>query len=73
MTTKDLIFAANILLDCEEMSRDNAVPLLDYIRDKCKQYNIPEVTDDLIKIVTRCGPVYNTGTVTYDFNAESHT
>jgi hypothetical protein len=70
MITKDLIFVANILLDCEEMSKDGMAPMLTHIREKCRDYKIPEMADDIIKIVSRCGPVYSIGSVDYDFSEE---
>jgi len=70
MTTKDLIFAANILLDVEEMHRDGSTPSLDYVKRKCKEFKIPEAEADLIKLVSRCTPVYNIGTVNYDFDSQ---
>ena len=70
MTTKDLIFAANILLDVEEMHRDGSNPSLDYIKRKCIEFKIPEAELDLIKLVSRCTPVYTIGTVNYDFDSQ---
>jgi len=70
MTTKDLIFAANILLDVEEMHRDGSTPSLEYITKKCREFKITEAEADLIKLVSRCTPVYNIGTVNYDFDSQ---
>jgi hypothetical protein len=70
MTTKDLIFAANILLDVEEMHRDGGKPSLEYIKRKCAEFKIPEAESDLIKLASRCTPVYNVGSVNYDFDSQ---
>jgi hypothetical protein len=70
MTTKDLIFAANILLDYEEMTREGDAPVLDHIHTQCAKFKITEVQDELIKIVSKCMPVYNVGRVSYDFENE---
>jgi len=70
MIIKDLIFAANILLDIEEMHRDGSALSLDYISKKCREFKIPEAEADLIKLVSRCAPVYNIGTVNYDFDSQ---
>jgi len=71
MTFKDLIFAANILLDCEEMNREGEAPVLDHIKQQCARFKITEAQDELIKIVGKCQPVYNIGRVAYDFENET--
>ena len=67
MTTKDLIFVANILLDCEEKLRDGNQPLLAFIRERCAFYKVPEAEDHVVRIVNMCVPVYNIGTVNQEF------
>lgn len=71
MTTKDLIFVANILLDCEEKLRDDNRPLLEFIRERCAFYKVPEVEDHIVRIVNKCTLVYNIGTVDREFTSIS--
>lgn len=71
MTTKDLIFVANLILDCEEKLHEGHQPILEYVRDRCRFYRIPEVEDYVLKIIGLCAPVYNIGTVTQDYVADS--
>ena len=67
MTTKDLVFVANLILDCEEKLHDGHQPILDYIRERCAFYKVPEVEDHVVRIVNMCIPVYNIGTVKQEF------
>jgi hypothetical protein len=71
MTTKDLIFVANILLDCEEMARAGMHPILKYIKDRCKEYKIEECQGLIIDIIKKCTPVYVIGDVEQTFESDS--
>lgn len=62
----DLIFAANILLDCDEMIKAGE-PVLDHIKSQCRKHGIQQYQDDLIKIVSRVTHVYNIGKVNVDY------
>jgi hypothetical protein len=73
MTTKELIFAANILLDCEEMTRAGMHPLLKYIEDRCKEYHIEPLQSHIIAMVGLCTPVYTLGTVSQEYNEPTST
>jgi hypothetical protein len=52
------------------MHRDGSALSLDYISKKCREFKIPEAEADLIKLVSRCTPVYNIGAVNYDFDSQ---
>ncbi len=62
MASRDLVFIANILLDCDEMS-DKGVHLFNYIQDKCHKYGIPEAQNEIIQIVSRYHMVTSRGEV----------
>ena len=63
----DLTLVANILLDCEEKLKDGQVPLLDYVRERCDFYKLQGYENDILRIISRIVPVYNIGSVNYDF------
>ena len=57
-----LTFIANILLDCAELSEKD-IPLLNYIKEKCRKFGVSESQDDIIRIVGRYHIVHNMGEV----------
>ena len=72
MTTKDLVFVANIILDCEERLRDKNEPLLDFIQEQCRKYKVTEVQDLIIAIAGRVTHIYTIGTVSMDYSDKEY-
>ena len=68
----ELVFAANILLDCDEMIKEG-LPVLDYIKAQCHKHGIQKHQDDLLKVVSRVSAVYNIGKVSMDYGEENIT
>jgi len=53
MTRKDFQYAFYIIAEVSEIMNNNNKDVVPIIRDRCKQYKIPEVQDDIINLITK--------------------